>query len=147
MSQIIIWLAGPPQGKGRHRSAVRRNGDKVFVHQYSDATTAKYETQLRIVGTQEMDGKPPLDGPLRVRITALFPVPESWSKRKREQALDGKVHPTVKPDWDNIGKLCDGLNQVCWKDDKQIVEGTVRKQYSLVPGLLIVITLIEVANA
>lgn len=132
-----LWLAGPPQGKARHRSAVRHKGNKVFVQQYSDAKTVKYETQLRIIGTQAMQGNPPFDGPISVYMTCFFPVPDSWSNKKRLEALAGRIRPTVKPDWDNVGKLCDGLNQVCWKDDKQIVDGRVVKLYSTTPGVQI----------
>lgn len=39
--------------------------------------------------------------------------------------------PCVKPDWDNIGKLVsDGLNNLAYNDDCQIVDARVIKRWS-----------------
>jgi Holliday junction resolvase RusA-like endonuclease len=44
------------------------------------------------------------------------------------------VHPTVKPDIDNIAKaIADGGNGVVWADDKQIVRLTTLKRYGETP--------------
>lgn len=44
-------------------------------------------------------------------------------------ALSGKYFPTKK-DVDNICKaVCDGLNGVAYKDDRQIVDCHIRKLY------------------
>ena len=41
-----------------------------------------------------------------------------------------KNYPS-RGDWDNYGKaVSDALQGICYKDDRQIVEGTVRKVYS-----------------
>ena len=61
------------------------------------------------------------DIPLRVRILAKFPIPESWSKKNKEKALKGEIMPNKKPDLDNIAKIIlDGLNGVAYTDDKQV---------------------------
>ena len=40
------------------------------------------------------------------------------------------VKPLVKPDLDNIAKgICDALNGIAWKDDKQITDLYVGKRY------------------
>ena len=70
-------------------------------------------------------------GPLKLTITAYFPIPSSASKKKKELMLAGIIRPTIKPDWDNIGKIVtDALNHLAYDDDKQIVEAIVRKLYS-----------------
>lgn len=69
--------------------------------------------------------------PVRVYIQANFKAPKSWSKRKKAQAALGMYRPTKKPDADNIAKaICDALNGVAYKDDKQIVELKVEKYYA-----------------
>lgn len=69
--------------------------------------------------------------PLKVTIDVYFAIPKSFSKKKREQALNGDIFPTVKPDWDNSAKaICDALNGIAYPDDRQIVSGTVNKYYA-----------------
>jgi Holliday junction resolvase RusA-like endonuclease len=124
---IAFTVAGPPKGKGRPR--VARSG-----HVYTPEATRNYEALLRLVAQQAMAGRPPLDGPVRVTITATFAVPASWPRKRREAALSGAVFPTVKPDFDNCAKLCDGINGVVWLDDKQVIDGRVIKIYGDAPS-------------
>lgn len=134
---ITIELSGPPKGKGRGRAvAIPGRGARI----YSDPNTVKYESQIRHAATQAMGGRPPIGGPVQVVMMVRFPVPESWSKKKRALALAGGILPTVKPDADNSLKLTDALNFVCWNDDKQVVDARVIKRYSDRPGMTIQIT-------
>lgn len=124
------------RGKGRHRSRIAKARDgRAFIANYSDTATKSYEGDLRAAADDAMDGRRLLDGPVLVKILAIFPVPGSWSRRKRADAIEGLVRPTVKPDWDNIAKLTDALNGVVWADDKQVVTAAVRKVYGERPGL------------
>ena len=107
---------------------------------YSDAKTVKYESQLRYAATVAMAGSPPLDGPVSLVMRVRFPVPESWSKKKRGLAIAGFLFPTVKPDADNTLKLTDALNEIVWRDDKQVVDARVVKSYSDRPGMTIEVT-------
>lgn len=61
-------------------------------------------------------------GAYAIAVLAWMPMPESWSKKKKE-ALCGQMCRS-KPDWDNIGKaVCDALLEddsilgggTCWK--------------------------------
>lgn len=70
------------------------------------------------------------DKPLKAEIDVFMPVPQSYSKKKTEQALNNEIRPTVKPDCDNIAKnINDALNGIVYPDDKQIVSLTVNKFY------------------
>ena len=65
-----------------------------------------------------------------------MPVPASWSARKTQKALAGRIVPTGKPDWDNFAKLAgDALNKIVWRDDSLIVLGQGMKVYSATPML------------
>ena len=135
---IIIELPGPVRGKGRHRSRIARGRDgSQFIANYADSATRSYEGMLRAAAADAMAGRPLLDGPVLVKIVAVFAVPASWSKRKRGDALAGAVRPTVKPDGDNIMKTIDSLNGIVWRDDAQVVAWTGRKIYGERPGLKI----------
>jgi Holliday junction resolvase RusA-like endonuclease len=101
MNPIVIELAGEPRGKGRPRFV--RNGMT-----YTPAATRKYEAALRYAAQEAMAGRPPLVGPISIIVTAVFPIPTSWSKRKPEAALAGELPHVSKPEIDNLIKSIDG---------------------------------------
>ncbi|MBF6560505.1 MAG: RusA family crossover junction endodeoxyribonuclease [Candidatus Binataceae bacterium] len=131
---LVVEMIGHPRGKGAVRRDRLPNG--YFVT-HPDEKTAQYEGNLRLAAQKAMDGRPLFTCALRVLIEADFPIPTSFSGKKRREALLGMVAPTVKPDWDNLGKICDACNGMLWADDKQIVEGQVIKRYSDKPLLRI----------
>ena len=66
-----------------------------------------------------------------MRVIAYLPIPKSKPKTVQQKMRSGEIRPTVKPDFDNIGKLiADALNGVAYDDDKCIVDAQVRKFYS-----------------
>ena len=68
---------------------------------------------------------------MSVTINAYFAIPKSFSKKKQQEAKDGLIRPTVKPDCDNIAKnINDALNGIVYPDDKQIIRLEVNKYYS-----------------
>lgn len=77
----------------------------------------------------------PLTCPVRLTCMIYRAVPKSWSRRKRADAIAGKIRPTTKPDVSNIIKgIEDALNGVWYADDSQIVEyGFVGKWYAEEP--------------
>ena len=131
---VTIHLPGPPRGKGRPRFG--RRGE--FVAVWTDKKTLSYEESLSEAGVMAMAGQEPRLGALSVRIDAAMAIPESWSRRKRQEALSGDLMPTGKPDFDNIAKIVgDALNKIVWKDDSQIIVSSFRKFYSGSPGLTV----------
>lgn len=139
MAAIAITIDGPPRGKGRPRFG--RRG--AFVSVYTDAETEAYEGAVKVYAQLAMQGRPPLEGPCRVDICAHLPVPQSWSRRKREAALSGSIRPTGKPDLDNFQKSAlDSLNKIVFADDGQVVEMHGFKRYSDHPRLVILVEVI-----
>jgi Holliday junction resolvase RusA-like endonuclease len=136
---VSILLAQAPRGKGRHRSRiVMPKFKKPFVHQYADPETVAYEAEIAAAGAEAMAGWAPFPGPLTVFVEAFFPIPASWSGKKRAAAAAGEIFHTSKPDGDNIFKAAgDALNGVCWVDDSQIVMTQCLKVYSDFPRLRI----------
>lgn len=120
---IEIVLAGPPRGKERVKTA-------ADGHAYTPERTVSFEGRLAYAAQIAMAGRAPLDGALTMVVDMFFPVPAGWPRKRREAAFNGALRPVVKPDWDNGGKLTDALNLIVWVDDKQIVDGRVRKFYS-----------------
>ena len=67
---------------------------------------------------------------IRIRLKFKFEVPKSYSKKKRLEAIEGKIRPT-KGDIDNyIKAVLDGLNKKAWEDDRHIIGILAEKEYS-----------------
>jgi len=131
---IQFTVAGPAVGKQRVRF-VRQTG-----RAYTPERTLNYEARIAAAGQDAMNGRPLLEGPLRLDVDCYAVVPKSWSKKKRADALGHRVRPTGKPDADNLLKsISDGLNLVIWVDDSQIVNAQVRKWYSDAPRVEITV--------
>lgn len=70
------------------------------------------------------------DSYIRIRMKFKFEVPKSYSKKKRIEALEGKIKPT-KADIDNyIKSVLDGLNGKAFKDDRYIYAILAEKEYA-----------------
>lgn len=134
---ITFTVPGQPQGKGRARST------KSGRH-YTPAKTVAYERMIGECAAEVMGERPVLTGPAELHVVAVFGVPASWSKTKREAALQWDTYPTVKPDADNIGKaVCDALNGLVWVDDSQVVDCRVKKVYGREPRLSVTVAELE----
>ena len=119
---IKLTIPGPPCAKQRPRVV---NG-----HTYTPAKTVNYETLVKQLYIVEHHNRQ-LDGPLSMTVRAYFQIPKSASQRKATEMQEGKIRPTTKPDWDNVGKIIsDALNGLAYRDDSQIVRATVEKYYS-----------------
>lgn len=70
-----------------------------------------------------------LTGYLKLRFTFIHEIPKSYSKKKRQQALDGLVFPTKK-DLSNCVKFYeDCLKKIVIEDDRTIVKIESEKIY------------------
>ena len=122
---------GKPQGKQRPRFS------RISKTVYTPTKTAKYEKQIAKAYTDAGGKCIPADCYVSVSVSAFFPIPKSYSKKKREDCLERILRPDKKPDMDNILKVVlDALNKVAYEDDKQVVELIGRKYYTESDGYL-----------
>lgn len=108
-------------GKARPRVVRSRSG---ATHSYTPRATAEAEALVREAYEASVPGPYPTfpDGPVRVRVDCMRPLPKSRPKRVEWE------HDVYKPDADNIAKLVlDALNGVAWGDDAQVVDLSVAK--------------------
>ena len=132
-----IFIPGRPQGKGRPRFW---NG-----HAVTPKNTRTYE---QMIGTLYKCGKGKLtDKPVSIDIKAYFCVPKSYTKKKKLAIAKGQLHPTSRPDIDNIVKIIlDGLNGIAYADDAQVISITAEKIYTFNEcdeGVLVSITEVQ----
>ena len=118
---IKLTVPGTPTPKGRPR--LGRYGT------YTPQKTVDYENLIKQHWNIQYGSAVPLEGPLEARITFIFEVPKSWSKRKKELALERYTPHTSRPDLDNLIKCLDALNGLAFKDDSQISSLTADKCY------------------
>ena len=132
MGPVKITVPGQPKGKARART-VRRGGGKSFS--YTPEGTVLYENLIKTCYLQDAGHELFNDGqPLAVDIIAFYEVPKSYSKKKKQEMLDGQLYPTKKPDIDNIAKcVLDALNKLAYRDDTQVVRLHMEKHYDQVP--------------
>nr|DAH53907.1 MAG TPA: Endodeoxyribonuclease RusA [Caudoviricetes sp.] len=131
---------GNPMGKQRPKFSTFGKYGKA----YTPEKTVNYETLVKMTYLEKYRGVPPLGKPVTLRVVAWYPLPVSWSKKKRERALCGHIFPIVKPDLDNVAKIiCDALNGIAYVDDKQIVEVMIQKLYADCPRVEIGISEVE----
>lgn len=134
---MAFVVPGAPHGKARARST--RSG-----HHYTPPETRAYEESVAWAIKRAMGACRPIVGPLRVELTAIYPIPASWSKKRQAEAAAWRLVPAVKPDLDNVAKaICDGGNGVAWVDDAQIVDLVVRKRYGLRPEVRVIAALLD----
>lgn len=120
---------GEIRGKGRPKFRRIQN----FVSTYTPAVTRDYEASIKESFLAECkDKKMFFEGEQLVLELRIYKsIPKAFSKKKRLEALEGKIRPTKKPDIDNILKsVFDALNKVAYLDDTQIVKINVEKFYA-----------------
>ena len=125
MPRLAFTVPGVPRGKGRPRfSKVGK-----FVKTFTDAKTEHYENRILVFFKQAAPTHRaiPKSVPVAVEMRAHFPIPASWSKRRKSECFEY----LGKPDTDNIVKCLDALNAIAWVDDSQIWRVDVKKSYTL----------------
>src|SRR3546814_20167314 len=79
MAGVVFEVSGVPVAKGRPRFT--RKG-----FSYTPSHTRKYEDVLKLAAGQAMGGRNPFDEPLTVSVTAVLPIPASWSRKRQAEA-------------------------------------------------------------
>ena len=114
-----------------------------FIRKYTPSDVTNYANWVRLSFEKEHPTHLPhvFDGYyLELKIFVYMKVPESFSAKKRDLALNGYLRPDKKPDFDNISKnICDAMNKIVYSDDKAIVDAEVHKLYAEVDYVNIVI--------
>jgi Holliday junction resolvase RusA-like endonuclease len=120
--KIVIEIPGEPCGQGRPRFARRGNFTVAYDPPKSKNWKATAQQHMKYV----MCDRPPLSGPLSVRVTARFTCPKT-DCRKREPRPE-RWH-AKKPDAENVSKaVLDAATGVVYLDDSQVARLTVLKR-------------------
>ena len=125
---IHFKIEGRPEPQGRPRAVRMGAGVRMYdppkSKAYKQMVAAKVRSYMKINGIQM------ITEPIAVHLNFYFTPPKSYSKKKLKLVEEGKLHYTKLPDADNLAKsVLDSCNKILFKDDSQIVELNITKQY------------------
>jgi Holliday junction resolvase RusA-like endonuclease len=142
-SEIRIVLYEDPEGSPRPRFRLVNRYNVLnqaltnsnFVHVYSVTGAADNAYMKRLVTENELYGLEQLIyTPCDMIIDLYIKTPGYFNRCDTVLAEIGLERPIVKPDWDNAGKkYSDMFNANIWLDDRLVIDGQVRKFYSILP--------------
>ena len=121
-----IEIPGTPVAQPRHRVSSRGGFARVYLPKRHPV----HEYKRRIA--EATKDWPVFVGPVAVIVVANFPMPASWSKKKRAATLAVRYHEQ-KPDPDNISKAILDALKGRWHDDCQVSDLSVQKQWTYGP--------------
>lgn len=142
IEEITFTIRGEPTGKGR--PIVPKSG-----HAFTPAKTRSYENLVKMEYQHQQKGFRFGDtAMLEAEINAFYSIPQSASKKKKEEMREGQIRPAKKPDCDNVAKIVlDALNKLAYRDDAQIVDCIIRKWYTDDPRVTVTIREATVKNS
>ena len=138
MKYLRFVVEGDPVGKQRPRFS----GAGAGVRTYTPQKTKDYERLVQDnyyiqCGSKFMGYFEPQEA-VYMLIDAVFRIPKGFTKADREKAVRGEILPVVKPDGDNVAKVCmDALEGYAYHNDSQVVEHYCRKMYGEQPKVVI----------
>ena len=128
---IKFEILGQPIAKQRPR--VTRAGIA-----YTPSKTVNYEALVKYTYQSLYSQRKPILGLIEANITAIFPIPKSYSKKKTAELLSGRYNYDKKPDCDNLAKIIlDALNGIAYKDDSQVTVLHIAKEYGIQPKVIV----------
>ena len=142
-SHIRVILYEEPEGAPRPRfqlvnrynlaNAALSNGS--FVKVYSPTGLEDNSSMRRMIDSGELNQiQQMLYTPTIVEFNAYLKTPQYFNKKETALSEVGLIRPLSKPDWDNIGKkYSDMFNANIWLDDTLVIDGSVRRFYSVKP--------------
>ncbi len=130
MIQFTVY--GEPKAQGRPRASITIGRALM----YDPKPSRDFKRDIKAVAQAHVPDQL-ITGPLVMEVKIYRPIPKSFSKKKREQALTGKLRPTTRPDLKNyIAGVEDALEKVIYENDSQIIEyGDTGKWYGDPPRI------------
>lgn len=147
-NDINLVLFEVPEGTPRPRfRIINRNNfaqaaisNPNFVHVYSpnakeDKLFMKRLVEYELQDLDKLNGSL-ISTPILLEYYTYYQTPNAFNIEDKFLAEIGLVRPLAKPDWDNYGKkYSDMTNENIWLDDSFVIEGTVKKFFSILPRI------------
>lgn len=119
-----------PIAQPRQRHRIVAAGGRTFAQNYTPTKhpVQDFKATVRMALRKVYDGAPPLEGPIFLRLLFLMPRPGRLIWKSRPMP---RVPHIGRPDLDNLEKsVVDALTGQAWRDDSQVCEVSMRKDYA-----------------
>jgi crossover junction endodeoxyribonuclease RusA len=116
--RIVVYGSPAPQGSKSFKGTfVGKDGRTHGIMAESSKKVRPWREDVKAAALLVRDGRPPLDGPLKVRMVFTLPKPASSPKTRR-------TYPMRKPDVSKLARSTeDALTDAgIWTDDARVVE-------------------------
>jgi len=141
--EILVILYEEPEGSPRPRArfinkanltvSAKANPGFIQVYSITGASDRRFMKQF-ITENDFLQLDQLICTPCNVEFDAFFKTPNSFNNTDTFLAELGCIRPISKPDFDNIEKkYADMYNGNIWIDDALVVDGIIRKYYSILP--------------
>lgn len=95
---------------------------------YTPTETRRYENH--VYQSLVAQGAKRHDGGVEIKMTVIKEPPQSWSKKRQQAAIEGKILATQRPDVDNYVKsVLDGSKDLLFQDDSYVVSLKASKRF------------------
>ena len=124
---ISFIVPGEPIAQPRHRiGAPRFGGGHARAYIPKEHPIHTFKEAVALSAKIALQGKPPLDEPLKLTIYFVLPRPKRLKKKGH------RLPAPVKPDLDNLAKgVKDAMTKAgVWTDDNLVVECLTTKEYA-----------------
>jgi crossover junction endodeoxyribonuclease RusA len=99
----------------------------------------EWRSLVSLMAKQQMDGKTPFDGPVKVLYSFWFPRAKNHfgtGKKSNSMRDDAPLYATAKGDIDKLQRAVnDAMTGIVYHDDKQISQVAAVKMYRETPGV------------
>jgi Holliday junction resolvase RusA-like endonuclease len=124
---------------GRPVAWARARINRAGKH-YTDDRTRAYKTMVGTLAKIAMRGGDPFAGGVLLNISVVMTPPSILNKKQTEAAISGGVAAITGQDVDNFAKaVMDAMNEIVYRDDRQITSLTVTKSYGREPHVRVAV--------
>lgn len=130
-TMIDLWVPGEPSPGGSKRPFRNKHTGKIALVDAGGERTKNWRESVKVAAMQ--DGRY-LEGPIWLRVIFKMPRPKCHyrtGKHAGELKPSAPKHHTKAPDATKLLRSTeDALTGVVWRDDAQVVEQEVSKQWT-----------------
>jgi Holliday junction resolvase RusA-like endonuclease len=131
MPVITLFVPGIPQPAGSKRAFQNKKTGAMIVTD-ANAKAKPWQADVKDKGVAAMDGLELLEGPLSVTMHFRMVRPKGHLNAKGELRPSAPAYPAVRPDVLKLARAVeDALTGIVWRDDAQIVQEYVYKDYAV----------------
>lgn len=140
----VVQLLEEPEGASRPRFRIINKSNfnmeainNQFIHVYTPNAGSDYTYMKELTNDELIAINGLINTPCFVDYDAYIKTPSNYNINEVFMSEIGLIRPNItKPDWDNIGKkYCDMYNHNIWLDDSMVIDGRVKKFYSILPRI------------